>query len=928
MADGKTLAKAYVQMIPTTKGFTSALTGDLSGSMDETGSSMGNRLASGIIKALAAAGIGMAIKSVIGSAVSEGAALEQSIGGIKTLFGTSEMSLQEYAASVGQSVEQVKGKYESLGRAEQTMLNNAKQAYRTAGLSANDYMEQVSGFSASLVSSMGGNTEAAAKVADRIMVDMSDNANKMGTDIGLIQNAYQGFAKQNYTMLDNLKLGYGGTQQEMQRLIKDASAMTSAQEKLGVSVDANSMSFENIANAISVVQEQMHIAGTTEAEAAATFSGSLQMMKSAWKNVLGYMANGMYPEMMESISSLIDSGFTFLFENALPMIGRVLSSLPSALASGLSGIADKIGELSLEGVDEVANRLAEGIPQLIAAVVKLGAAVFNWIRSNLPKIKQIAVDAFHAFMDSIREQSPELANVIEGLLPMIQGVLKGVAAFKIGSKILSLVQTAKGAFDSLGGFIKPLTSAFTSAGGGLSGLKAAFVAINGPVAAVTAVVGVLVGAFMTLWKTNEDFRNTMTGIWNELKGAFEEFAQGLLDRINSLGFSFENFSEVISAVWTGLCEFLAPIFEGVWQQISDKLQTAFDLILTVFDTFKALFSGDWDGFWEGIRSIVSILWESINQTFQNALNTITSCVQVFLSWFGIEWDGNLEGIRQTWDTIWTSIQQFIDGTVSFIREIVAGFIALFNGDWDGFCSHLSTAWSGLWDGVKNFASQLWDNIKTLAQEAFEKIKTAIVEVWDNTKKKLEEGWGKVKDNLARLWENIRAKAVEIFNKIKDAIVKPFEDAKRTVQGIWDWLTGHSEVNVKVNTPNGSSISGSVPQGGGGGGGTLKMASGGIFRSATFFPDRFGGSGKIVGEAGAEAVLPLAGFYKELDRSIQSGYSRPNPETEQMIMLLEELVRKPTNVYINKNKLIGEIASDIDEWNKRRSRTLSFVGGVR
>lgn len=188
-------------------------------------------------------------------------------------------SLDEYAALTGQTVEQCSGKWQQLEQAQTTVLANADAAYKTAGISANQYMEQVTGFSASLVSSLGGDTVKAAKYANTAMVDMSDNANTFGTAMEDLQNAYQGFAKQNYTMLDNLKLGYGGTKEEMQRLIKDAHAVNSA-------VDESSLSFDNIVLAIHTMQEQMQIAGTTSREAATTIEGSCNMAKAAWENWL------------------------------------------------------------------------------------------------------------------------------------------------------------------------------------------------------------------------------------------------------------------------------------------------------------------------------------------------------------------------------------------------------------------------------------------------------------------------------------------------------------------------------------------------------------------------------------------------------------------------------------------------------------------
>ena len=200
--------------------------------------------------------VGTAAGAIIKSSLGVVANMEQPVGGVETLFKDSA----------------------------NTVIDNATRAYKTAGMSANNYMETVTSFSASLLQSLGGDTAKAASYADRAIVDMSDNANKMGTSMRDIQNAYQGFAKQNYTMLDNLKLGYGGTQEEMKRLVSDAAKLTDVQKELGVTVDANSLSFGNIVNAISVVQKQMGITGTTSKEAATTIEGSVSSAKAAWEN--------------------------------------------------------------------------------------------------------------------------------------------------------------------------------------------------------------------------------------------------------------------------------------------------------------------------------------------------------------------------------------------------------------------------------------------------------------------------------------------------------------------------------------------------------------------------------------------------------------------------------------------------------------------
>ena len=259
MAEGTKLADAYVQIIPISEGITSKIKELFKGLPDEgdsAGEKTGESFATKLKKAIAAAGVGAAISKVVTSAFTEGAALEQSLGGVETLF-------KKHADIV---------------------KKNAQDAYKTAGVSANEYMENVTSFSASLLSSLGGDTRKAAEVAHTAMVDMSDNANKFGSDMQSIQNAYQGFAKQNYTMLDNLKLGYGGTKSEMERLLQDAQKLS------GVEYNIDNLS--DVYNAIHTIQQNLDITGTTAKEASTTFSGSFASMKAAAKNFLGVLTSG------------------------------------------------------------------------------------------------------------------------------------------------------------------------------------------------------------------------------------------------------------------------------------------------------------------------------------------------------------------------------------------------------------------------------------------------------------------------------------------------------------------------------------------------------------------------------------------------------------------------------------------------------------
>ena len=348
---------------------------------------------------------------------------EQLIGGVDTLFKESSKQVQQYA----------------------------NEAYKTAGLSANEYMETVTSFSASLLQSLGGDTAKAAAYADRAVTDMSDNANKMGTDMASIQDAYQGFAKQNYTMLDNLKLGYGGTKTEMQRLIADASAMTAEQEKLNVAVDAGDLSFGNIVNAISVMQEHLGIAGTTAEEAEKTIEGSAKAMKSAWQNLVTGMANEnldlsalienfvesiqtflddnlipriqtMVPRMVEALTQLIGAMTPYIapaLQMLLPVIVQGISALVSGIVQALPAVVSAISDV----IPMIVDQLVTLLPQITASGVEIIAALVSGIGENLPALIPAAVDAI------IEVASTLVANVDKIILAagdLMSGLIRGL----------------------------------------------------------------------------------------------------------------------------------------------------------------------------------------------------------------------------------------------------------------------------------------------------------------------------------------------------------------------------------------------------------------------------------------------------------------------------------------------------------------------
>ena len=472
MADGIELGKAYVQIVPSAQGIKSALTEmfdeETDGLGEQTGQSIGQELIGTLKKVIVAAGIG----KIISDSINMGGALQQSLGGVETLFKDSADTVKEYAA----------------------------QAYRTVGLSANDYMEQTTSFAASLLSSVSHDTDAAAQLANMAMVDMADNANKMGTDMQDIQNAYQGFAKQNYTMLDNLKLGYGGTQAEMQRLLNDATKISGVKYDLGNLADMYS--------AIHIIQQEMDITGTTAKEAATTLTGSFAAMKAAAENVMGNWSTG--ADLTEPLQALADTAQTFLVDNLLPMIGNVLAGIPeivyslvpellqtgtellSSLAQGftegipeffstalpqLLAFTDQLRDNAASFVDaglnlitQLLNGLVAGLPDLIAYVPDIIINICGVINDNMPKILAQGVSIIVQLIAGLVQTVPSLLANWKKILEAVLSVISAINWLNIGKTILtgvangvksmgsSLLNAFKGGFSSALAWIKSLPS--------------------------------------------------------------------------------------------------------------------------------------------------------------------------------------------------------------------------------------------------------------------------------------------------------------------------------------------------------------------------------------------------------------------------------------------------------------------------------------
>jgi len=585
------IGTAYLQIIPSMKGVKGALSEGL-GDASSVGTSVGESIAGKIKGAIVAAGIGTAVTKVFKDAIDEGAALEQSIGGIQTLFGTQGAdSVEEYASIVGKTVDEVSADFDKLKQAEETMTQYANEAWQTAGMSANDYNELVTSFAASLKQSTGDDFEALTTAANQAVIDIADNANKFGTNMEDIENAYKGFAKQNYTMLDNLKLGYGGTKSEMERLLADAEEISG--------IEYNIDNLDDVYAAVHVIQTELGVTGTTAEEAAETFSGSFNSMKSAWKNLLGFMATGQ--DITEPLQALVESATTFLFGNALPMIGNVITQIPQMIGTALT-----------QGIPLILDNLTNIVTQMAAAArstnwaevgLAISDAIANLFSGDASGLLTAAMELIYALTSGIITAAPIL---IDGLMntvaQMVDNLLISLPTFieTGGTMLMSLLQ---GIFNHIPDLL------------------------NTAVTLVESLISSIVNNLPQIVSTGVDM---LLSLVDGITGNLPYIVQAAIQAITSLVTTIvSNLPQIISA---GI-QIIASLVSGLAQALPQVVSTVLSIGGTIIDTFL---NTDWlglgkqiiSGIASGISNSAGSLFSSLKNLASNALSTAKSALGI------------------------------------------------------------------------------------------------------------------------------------------------------------------------------------------------------------------------------------------------------------------------------------------------------------
>ena len=579
---GSTVAKATVAI---KDGATKALA--------KIGSTL-KTLAKGVTIAVGVAGAGLT--ALVGGAVSEGASMEQNIGGVETMFG----------ADAG------------------AVMANANKAYKTAGLSANEYMESVTSFSASLLQSLGGDTKKASEVADMALIDMADNANKFGTDMSSIQNAYQGFAKQNYTMLDNLKLGYGGTKEEMQRLLTDAQKIT------GVKYDINNLS--DVYGAIHAIQDKMGVTGATANEASTTFSGSFSAMKASAKNLLAGLTTG--GDITPQMEQLIDSASTFLFDNAIPMVGRVIESLPTAIGVAIEKGAPKIKQLGGKIVSALKSGLKSMLPAGMAEMVD---PVFNGIGSTITKAISTAKSVFQSLL-------PAISNIITTLAPVVGQI--GDLFFEIAPIIA----------DTLG-------SAFGEGGGLVQGFADL---VSGAIPIVKQVVMSLAQVFKAVIPAIQPILTTLGSMVQTIFPVIQDVITTFGDIVAQVFPIVANIISVALSAIMPIIQALATLIQTALPIISSIVSVVAGVIQTVMPVISQIFADVGGKIAQIITGIVVPIVQKLGDIFQKIAPVIQMAVEVVSNVLSVAWSiisPILDLVISIFELLWSILEPIIDALV-------------------------------------------------------------------------------------------------------------------------------------------------------------------------------------------------------------------------------------------------------------------------
>lgn len=639
-----------------------------------------------------ATGLAVASTAVVAvgkAAISSYADYEQLVGGVETLFDESSA----------------------------TVIANAQNAYKTAGMSANEYMETVTSFSASLLQSLGGDTKAAADKADMAITDMSDNANKMGTSIEMIQNAYNGFAKQNYTMLDNLKLGYGGTKEEMQRLLDDASKLS------GIEYDISS--YSDIVDAIHIVQNEMGITGTTAKEASSTISGSLASAKASWQNLLTGIADG-NQDVGGLITQFFDSIVT-VADNIVPRIAQVMGTLPQLITDLVPKLLTKVSEL----IDILLPVVVDGAVSLLNAIVQVLPQLVTSILNALPALISGIEQVFYAIVDALPQLMTVICEALPVLIPQLVDALVNMIVY-LATHIAEIIQPL---IDNLPEIIIAIVNALMDNLPAL--IEGAVQLVIGIVQAIPQIIMALIEALPTV------IQSILEGLWNALPLLLE----GIISIVGEIGTAIW---DILSGFFTALGEWFGGLWESIKTIFAPVVEWFGNLFSTIWNSIVSVFStvGSWvyDNIIAPVANFFKGLWEGIVSAFHTVIDP---WIEIIKRAATLVYNTIIVPIKNFFTDLWNSI-------VGIFSKVSGWFT-------DNIATPIKNIFSNIWNAMKNGASNAWEGIKSVFSKVTDWFKNIFSKAWQAVKNVFSTG--------GKIFDGIKDGIVNAFKTVVNAIIR-------------------------------------------------------------------------------------------------------------------------------------------------------------
>ena len=446
------------------------------------------------------------------------------------------------------------------------------------------------------------------------------------------------------------------------------------------------------------------------------------------------------------------------------------------LNEGMDNIAGYEEELrgASGSAEEMANIMNDNLSGDVAAMnsafEELGLKIYDALESKLRAGVQFITNGVIPAIEWLGGHIPEVTIAVSGLGAVIAAMNWGTISSKI-----------------------------TMVKGALVKLAAALGGVSLPAIAIIAVITAVALAFTNLWKNNEEFRNKITAIWDGIKAKFDEFGQGIVDRLNALGFEFEDITEVMKAVWDGFCEVLAPIFEGVFQQISNILNEALDILTGLFDIFAGIFTGDWDMVWQGVQEVFGAVWDFVVATFENWISTFTSLADTVLGWFGTDWETVWTNVKTFFSDTWNAISSFFSGILTGIKTfftdtwnaIVSFFSGILSGIYSsvtGTMTEIHDTFTNIWDSITGFLSGAWETIKNIVTVGIMAVKEIISAAFQIITLPFRFIWENCKDTVLSIWETIKSVIGEKIDAVKEKITTVTTAISNVASAAWNAIS--------------------------------------------------------------------------------------------------------------------------------------------